>query len=639
MDKHQTLKHYFGHDAFRPGQETLIDALLDGRDALGIMPTGAGKSMCYQIPALMLEGITLVVSPLISLMKDQVAALKSAGVAAAYLNSSLTPRQLELATERAMQGAYRIIYVAPERLETASFRRFACAAPIRLIAVDEAHCVSQWGQDFRPNYLKIADFIELLPHRPAVGAFTATATRRVRDDIVRLLRLRSPVTATTGFDRPNLFFEVAQPRSKYEALKAILATRRGESGIVYCATRKTVEEVTDKLSREGYPVSRYHAGLSDEERQRNQEDFQFDRVSVMVATNAFGMGIDKSNVSFVIHYNMPRSMEAYYQEAGRAGRDGSDAVCVLLYSGQDVITGRWMIDHAEPNPELTEQERRMIRSQDEQRLRQMADYCTGSGCLRGAILRYFGQEAPERCGACSRCTGGQYAFVNGLERERRRRSTAQTEAAPVPRGGMQVSAYEDGDILMPIKPGVRLGHSTPAPAEEVDDTLFGQLRACRMRLARGLGVPPYVIAADKTLTDMARRKPRSLNEMLEVYGMGTAKVGKYGDAFLEVIRRYGSGPVSGIREKPSAAASPAPRKATRRGGRRAADKAAPGWSSEEEERLRRGYLAGVSIAQLAAIHGRPEDEVRGQLAKLHLILDQARLEQYGVALPEEDGDA
>lgn len=643
MDKHQTLKHYFGHDAFRPGQETLIDALLQGRDALGVMPTGAGKSMCYQIPALMLPGITLVISPLISLMKDQVAALKSAGVAAAYLNSSLTPRQMELAMERAAQGAYRIIYVAPERLETASFQRFACQVPLALIAVDEAHCVSQWGQDFRPNYLKIADFIDMLPQRPPVGAFTATATQRVREDILRLLRLRNPAVAATGFDRPNLFFEVVRPRSKYAALKAILETRRGQSGIVYCATRKTVEEVTDKLTMAGFSVSRYHAGLSDEERRQNQEDFQYDRVAVMVATNAFGMGIDKSNVNFVIHYNMPRSMEAYYQEAGRAGRDGSDAACILLYGGQDIITARWMLDHAEPNPELTAQERKMVRAQDEERLRQMTFYCTGKDCLRASILRYFGQQAPQTCGACSRCTGGQYAFVNDLEREpaRRRASAGKAYAAPAAVRGTQVSAYEDGEILMPLKPGVRLGHAAPEKPDTAagGDSLFDQLRACRMRLAKGLNVPPYVIAADKTLTDMARKRPMSLNDMLEVYGMGTAKVGKYGDAFLQVIRTYlaeerkrgGSEsvrPLPRSPSKPKAASKPV----------RAPSDAGAGtpWQPEEEERLRRGYLAGVSIAQLAAIHSRTEDAIRARLKRLHLIYDEKKLAKYSTPAEEDE---
>lgn len=515
MDKLETLRHYFGHTGFRPGQETMVDALLDGRDAVGIMPTGAGKSLCYQIPALMRPGIALVISPLISLMKDQVAALKSAGVPAAYLNSSLTPRQIDLATERACQGAYRIVYVAPERLETLSFRRFAQAAPISLIAVDEAHCVSQWGQDFRPNYLKIADFVDALPTRPPVGAFTATATARVREDIIRLLRLRDPVQAATGFNRPNLYFEVLKPKSREAALLAILRERRNQSGIVYCATRKTVEEVGQKLRDAGFAAGCYHAGMGDEARRESQEDFQFDRVQVMVATNAFGMGIDKSNVNYVIHYNMPKSMEAYYQEAGRAGRDGSDAACILLYSGSDIFTAKWMIEHGEPNAELTAQEQAAVRRQDLNRLEAMIGYCNTTGCLRQYILRYFGEDAPEQCDGCGSCVGARYAALAELKRPARRRDRAAAATVPV----------------APVP---------PKPQEEaVDpDDLFGLLRACRMGLARSMRVPPYIVCSDKTLEDMVKRRPRTLSEMLDVHGMGTAKVGKYGAAFLKVLREY-----------------------------------------------------------------------------------------------------
>lgn len=664
MEKLQALKTYFGHDAFRPGQEEMIDALLAGRDALGVMPTGAGKSMCYQIPALMKRGITLVISPLISLMKDQVAALKSAGIPAAYINSSLTPRQLELAMERAAALAYRIIYVAPERLEAPSFLTFVRNAPIALVAVDEAHCVSQWGQDFRPNYLKIADFLDALPQRPPVGAFTATATARVKDDIIRLLRLRGPVCVTTGFDRPNLFFEVERPKHKYTALEAILRGKQGQSGIVYCATRKTVEDVCNKLTMAGFSVSRYHAGLSDEERRANQEDFQYDRVAVMIATNAFGMGIDKSNVSFVIHYNMPRSMEAYYQEAGRAGRDGGDAECILFYSGQDIITGRWMIEHAEPNPELTAQEQASIRRQDFQRLQQMISYCNHSTCLRGSILRYFGQQATERCGNCSLCAGGRYGFVNDLARPSRSRKAIPT-VIPAEKG-TQVSAYEDGDILMPLKPGVRLGHreedasapasastaasapaaaptsSTVAPA--ASDELFEQLRTCRMALAKQLGVPPYIVAADKTLTDMARKRPRNRDQMLQVYGMGTAKVGRYGDAFIQVILAWeaqhggtGRKKVSMVVEKTAPAQSRASRVSAAVQSPVYATQSKK-WNREEDERLRRGYLAGVNIAQLAAIHGRTEDAIRKRLMHLHLIFNQAIVDSYGVSTDDPDDE-
>ena len=342
--------------------------------------------MCYQVPALMMPGVAIVISPLISLMADQVAALKSAGVPAAYLNSSLTPRQMELAMQRARQGAYKIIYVAPERLETPSFQAMAQSMPISLLAVDEAHCVSQWGQDFRPVYLRIADFVDSLPTRPVMGAFTATATERVRQDIIRLLRLQNPETVTTGFDRPNLYFEVIRPKNRDAALMDILRRKRGESGIVYCATRKAVEQVCDNLIRAGIDATRYHAGLSDEERKENQEKFQYDTCPVMVATNAFGMGIDKSNVRFVIHYQMPRSMEAYYQEAGRAGRDGEAAECILLYNGSDIFTAKWMIEHTEPNENMTAAEQSAVRYQDMNRLNRMVDYCTKPGCLRDLYL-------------------------------------------------------------------------------------------------------------------------------------------------------------------------------------------------------------------------------------------------------------
>ena len=332
MTKEEILKTYYGYDAFRPGQEAMIDALLSGRDALAIMPTGAGKSVCYQVPALLLPGITLVVSPLVSLMRDQVTALVQMGVPAAFLNSTLTYRQYLLALDRARDGWYKIIYVAPERLETDGFRAFAQAAQISLVAVDEAHCISQWGQDFRPSYLNIPDFVASLPQRPPIGAFTATATPEV--------------------DRENLYFEVQEPRSKQTALLELVRSRPGKCGIVYCSTRRAVEDVCAFLQGEGMSATRYHAGLDAEERRKNQEDFLFDRVQVMVATNAFGMGIDKSDVRYVIHYNMPKDLESYYQEAGRAGRDGAPSSCILLYSGQDVRTARFLIEHGEPREDL-----------------------------------------------------------------------------------------------------------------------------------------------------------------------------------------------------------------------------------------------------------------------------------------------
>ena len=417
MTKYQTLKTYFGHDTFRPGQESVIDALLAGRDVMAVMPTGAGKSACYQIPALMLEGVTLVISPLISLMKDQVNALTQSGVPAAYINSSLTPSQYDRVCYNMANGVYKLVYVAPERLDVPSFVEICRSLPIPLIAVDEAHCVSQWGQDFRPGYLHIARFIRELPTRPIVGAFTATATDHVREDIMRLLELREPYSLTTGFDRPNLWFGIkrARPKEKPVALAAFLHEREGQSGIVYCSTRAGVEEVCEGLCQAGIDATAYHAGMSDSDRKQNQEDFLYDRKTVMVATNAFGMGIDKSNVSFVVHYNMPKSMEAYYQEAGRAGRDGTAADCLMLYTAGDVQTARYMIENSTPNPDLTEEEIALVRSRDLDRLYRMAGYATTSDCLRSYILNYFGEALPASyknqdgscgCGNCSNCTGG-----------------------------------------------------------------------------------------------------------------------------------------------------------------------------------------------------------------------------------------
>ena len=403
MDKYTALREYFGFSAFRPGQEALIDAVLAGRDAFGVMPTGGGKSVCYQLPAMLLEGLTLVVSPLISLMKDQVAALQDAGIPAAFLNSSLTAAQQREVLRRAGEGAYRLMYVTPERLLTESFLAFAGAKRIALLAVDEAHCVSQWGQDFRPNYLDIPAFVRALPRRPVLAAFTATATAQVGEDVVRLLGLADPCRIVTGFDRPNLFFDVRRERDKLGWLKDFLAVRPDKSGIVYCATRKTVEQVCQALRAAGFAATRYHAGLDDRERRENQEDFSYDRATVMVATNAFGMGIDKSNVSFVIHYNMPKNIESYYQEAGRAGRDGAAAECVLLFSPADVMTAKFLIENGSDRDRLTEEAQEAVLVRDTIKLRQMENYCKAKTCYRGLLLDYFGESHGPTCGNCGVC--------------------------------------------------------------------------------------------------------------------------------------------------------------------------------------------------------------------------------------------
>ena len=404
MDASQVLKQYFGYDSFRKGQSDIIEAILQGQDALAIMPTGAGKSVCYQVPAMLLSGITIVISPLISLMQDQVKSLNEAGINAAYINSTLSEQQMYKALDYAAQGKYKIIYVAPERLETMSFMTFAQKADISMVTIDEAHCISQWGQDFRPSYLKIVDFIDSLPERPVVSAFTATATSEVKTDIECILKLKSPKLVVTGFDRKNLYYSVEHlsGKKKDTYIAAYIKEHMDESGIIYCATRKNVDKLYDEFSSLGISVTKYHAGLDNETRKQNQDDFIYDRVQVVIATNAFGMGIDKSNVRYVIHYNMPQSMENYYQEAGRAGRDGGESQCILLFSAQDVIIDKFLLDSKEFEG-VEDEDRSVIRERDLHRLHTMEMYCKTTECLRNYILSYFGEKTGEPCGNCGNC--------------------------------------------------------------------------------------------------------------------------------------------------------------------------------------------------------------------------------------------
>ena len=484
MNLLETLKHYFGYDSLRPGQKELMDGILQGKDVLGIMPTGAGKSLCYQVPALMLEGITLVVSPLISLMSDQVKALNQAGVHAAYINSSLTENQIHAALAYAAQGKYKIIYVAPERLNTARFLDFAYYADISMVTVDEAHCISQWGQDFRPSYLEIADFLAKLPDRPIVSAFTATATERVKQDITASLHLQNPVTVVTGFDRPNLFFRVVNRKGGKETDNSILnyvKRHEDESGIIYCATKKNVDSVYAFLLQYGIAAGRYHAGLSLEERKRNQDDFTYDRIRVMVATNAFGMGIDKSNVRYVLHYNMPQSLEYYYQEAGRAGRDGEEAECVLFFSKQDIMINKRLLQYKSTSGQVSDDP--VVRANEQRKLNEMIRYCETDECLRQFILSYFGDNSPCTCEKCSNCVVVE----------------DEAEETYIQAGREKKKALQLADL-------------TPEGQE-----LFEQLRKCRTELAVEKGVPPYIICSDKTLKDMCAKCPVDSTAMAAVY--------------------------------------------------------------------------------------------------------------------------
>ena len=598
---YEILKTYFGYSEFRYGQKELITNLINGTDCVGIMPTGAGKSICYQIPAILMDGITLVISPLISLMKDQVHALLEAGIPAAYINSSLTPAQQYKVIQNAKQYKYKLIYVAPERLELDFFQEFAASTNISFVSIDEAHCVSQWGQDFRPSYLKIAQFIQSMPKRPIIGAFTATATREVKDDIISLLALQKPFVMTTGFDRKNLYFEVQKPVDKFTALERFLERNPNKTGIIYCTTRKGVEDVCDRLILQGYRATRYHAGLSDKERKLNQEEFQFDKAQIMVATNAFGMGIDKSNISYVIHFNMPKNIESYYQEAGRAGRDGELAQCILLYSKQDVSTNLFLIEKDKENEELDPITRHEVLEKDRDRLKQMTYYCTTTDCLRAHMLRYFGEQSPNFCGNCSNCNAnskeiditvdaqkimsciiragerfGMLTIIDilrGSKNEKIRNSHLDTLTTygimeTVPKEYIRqviefllvqsyIQATTDGYQVLKIQPkayailrGQQSLHmrvlqqpdsmesSVPTSYVEIDEELFQQLKALRAKIAKVQSVPAFVIFTDAALRDMCIKLPQNLKSFLEVNGVGQTKANRYGERFIKLIQAY-----------------------------------------------------------------------------------------------------
>ena len=598
---YEILKTYFGYKEFRYGQKELVTNLINGTDCVGIMPTGAGKSICYQIPAILMDGITLVISPLISLMKDQVHALLEAGIPAAYINSSLTPAQQYKVIQNAKQYKYKLIYVAPERLELDFFQEFAASTNISLVSIDEAHCVSQWGQDFRPSYLKIAQFIQSMPKRPIIGAFTATATREVKDDIISLLALQKPFVMTTGFDRKNLYFEVQKPVDKFTALERFLERNPNKTGIIYCTTRKGVEDVCDRLILQGYRATRYHAGLSDKERKLNQEEFQFDKAQIMVATNAFGMGIDKSNISYVIHFNMPKNIESYYQEAGRAGRDGEPAQCILLYSKQDVSTNLFLIEKDKENEELDPITRHEVLEKDRDRLKQMTYYCTTTDCLRAHMLRYFGEQSPNFCGNCSNCNAnskeiditvdaqkimsciiragerfGMLTIIDilrGSKNEKIRNSHLDTLTTygimeTVPKEYIRqviefllvqsyIQATTDGYQVLKIQPkayailrGQQSLHmrvlqqpdsmesSVPTSYVEIDEELFQQLKALRAKIAKVQSGPAFVIFTDAALRDMCIKLPQNLKSFLEVNGVGQTKANRYGERFIKLIQAY-----------------------------------------------------------------------------------------------------
>ena len=594
MNKEGILKHYYGYDSFRPAQAEIIETILSKRDVLAIMPTSAGKSICFQVPALMLDGITIVVSPLISLMYDQVTSLKEMGIQAILLNSAMTSLEYYQAIEQLQRGEVKLLYVAPERFEQEGFLEMMQGIQISMVAVDEAHCISQWGQDFRPSYQNIDTFVAQLPTRPIVAAFTATATPRVRLDIKQQLKLQHPFEVVTSFDRANLYFGMEEPRDKMGRLLELIKEK--EPTIVFCNTRKEVEKVCDKLQKKGIAADWYHAGLSPEARSKVQEDFIFDRIDVIVATNAFGMGIDKSNVRKVIHYNMPKDIESYYQEAGRAGRDGEPAECILLYGAKDIIINKFLVKQNEDKVGMA-------------KLNEMIDYCRTVRCLRGFMLDYFGQkDIPEDCGHCTNClnkvtltdvTPQAQMILSCIIRMKER--YGMSKVSEVLRGSKraemkalhfdQLSTYgimkdysdkalkefissliadryiEVEGLQYPILQVSELGKKALKNREKIevkpivaqilqkpdaiqqhqvqdnapfDEVLYDRLRSIRMDLAFAQNVPPFLVFSDKTLKEFCRHLPTTDREFLQISGVGEKKLETYGEAFMKVIREYKS---------------------------------------------------------------------------------------------------
>lgn len=501
MEKiYELLKKYYGYDTFRRGQEDIIRSIISGRDVSAVMPTGAGKSICYQIPALASNGITLVVSPLISLMQDQVRTLISMGIRAAYLNSSLTPHQMKLATNNARKGIYKIIYVAPERLETESFLEFACNTEISILAVDEAHCISQWGHDFRPSYTRISEFVSMLPKRPVIAAFTATATKRVKNDIKSQLNLINPFTITTGFDRENLYFAAYRPQEKISFLIKYVEKNSDKSGIIYCNTRKDVDELSLALNEAGYSALPYHAGMSDYDRAKNQEDFIYDRVKIIVATNAFGMGIDKPNVRYVVHYNMPQNLEEYYQQAGRAGRDGEPSECILLYAGKDSYVNKYLIKKSMEKEHPDPDEYKKFIETELEKLKLMTFYATSQKeCLRKRILSYFGEYYSPPCNNCSICLKDSYSEYSPYKH-----------------------TASDDPLMIP------------------DEALLNRLRKYRAITAARLGIPVFSVFSDTALRELSAIKPVKASGLSKINGMGESKINRYGNDIINIIKAYGN---------------------------------------------------------------------------------------------------